>query len=76
MAWELIKLNENDIEVQALEPREPSVEFIRDMIQDADDKFNEWQDTKPPMEEKYHWIRQQLADIIVVNKMLKKLEEE
>ena len=76
MVWELIKLNENDIEVEAIQPREPSVEFIRDMIQDADDKFTEWTKTKPTVEEKYIWIRQQLVDLILVNKMLKKKEDD
>jgi len=76
MVWELIKLNENDIEVEAIEPREPSVEFIRDMIQDADDKFKEWRETKPTELEKNSWIRRQMFDLILVNKMLKEKEEE
>jgi len=76
MVWELIKLNENDIEVEAIQPREPSVEFIRDMIQDADDKFKEWRETKPTELEKNSWIRRQIFDLILVNKMLKEKEEE
>ena len=64
-----------EIEIEMIEPREPSVEFIRDMIQDADDKFNEWRETKPTELEKNSWIRRQMFDLIVVNKQLKKLEE-
>jgi len=63
-----------DIEVEVIQPREPSVEFIRDMIQDADDMFTKWIETKPTVEEKYIWIRQQLLDLILVNKMLRNKE--
>lgn len=65
-----------EIEIKVIEPREPSVEFIRDMIQDADDKFTEWAKTKPTELEKNTWIRKQMFDLIAVNKMLQKKEED
>ena len=65
-----------EIEIKMIEPREPSVEFIRDMIQDADDKFIEWRETKPTELEKNSWIRQQMFDLIAVHKLLQKKEED
>ena len=68
-----------ELEIEMIEPRKPSVEYIREMIEDADKQFQEWSEDPDPtpkdINNQYYWIRQQLLDLIVVNKMLKKLEE-
>lgn len=71
--------NSTDLVVKVIPPREPSVEYLREMIDDADKKFTEWSnaDTTPKdINNQYFWIRQQLTDLIVVNKMLKKKEKQ
>ena len=50
----------NEIKIEVIEPREPSIEFILDMIDDASKKKNPSND----------WIRQQLADLIIVKKLM------
>ena len=50
----------NEIKIEVIEPREPSIEFILDMIDDASNKKNPSTD----------WIVQQLADLIVVKKLM------
>ena len=68
-----------ELEIEMIEPREPSVEYIREMIEDADKQFQEWSEDPDPtpkdINNQYYWIRQQLLDLIVVNKMLKELEK-
>ncbi len=63
-----------------IEPREPSVEYIRELIDDADQKLKEFfsnKDATPrDINDEYFWIKQQLTDLIAVNNMLKKKEEE
>ena len=69
-----------EIEIEMIEPREPSVEYIREMIDDADQKLKEFfsnKDATPrDINDEYFWIKQQLADLIAVNNMLKKKEKE
>tara|TARA_R110002167_G_scaffold199391_3_gene402628 strand:- start:531 stop:725 length:195 start_codon:yes stop_codon:yes gene_type:complete len=50
----------NEIKIEVIKPREPSIEFILDMIDDASKKKNPSND----------WIRQQLADLIIVKKLM------
>ena len=63
-----------------IEPREPSVEYIREMIDDAEQKLKEFfsnKDATPrDINDEYFWIKQQLTDLIAVNNMLKKKEKE
>ena len=69
-----------EIEIEMIEPREPSVEYIREMIDDADKKLKEFfsnKDATPrDINDEYFWIKQQLTDLIAVNNMLKKKEKE
>ena len=69
-----------EIEIEMIEPREPSVEYIREMIDDADQKLKEFFSNKDAMprdiNDEYFWIKQQLTDLIAVNNMLKKKEKE
>ena len=69
-----------EIEIEMIEPREPSVEYIREMIDDADQKLKEFfsnKDATPrDINDEYFWIKQQLTDLIAVNNMLKKKEKE
>lgn len=66
------------IEITVIEPREPSIEFIRDMLDEAEQKLTEFYNNKDatPREinNEYFWIKQQLTDLIIVNNMLKKKE--
>ena len=50
----------NEIKIEIIEPREPSIQFILDMIDDASKKKNPSND----------WIVQQLADLIIVKKLM------
>ena len=71
--------NSTDLVVKVIPPREPSVEYLREMIDDADKKFTEWSNADTTLKDinnQYFWIRQQLTDLIVVNKMLKKKEKQ
>lgn len=72
------KNNNSDLEINFIPAREPSIEFIRDMIDDAEKKFKDFfsnKDASPrDINNEYFWIRQQLTDLIVVNNMLKKKE--
>ena len=69
-----------EIEIEMIEPREPSVEYIREMIDDAEQKLKEFfsnKDATPrDINDEYFWIKQQLTDLIAVNNMLKKKEKE
>ena len=70
--------NSSDLEINFIPAREPSIEFIRDMIDDAEKKLKEFlsnKDASPrDINNEYFWIKQQLTDLIVVNNMLKKKE--
>ena len=70
--------NSTDLVVKVIPPREPSVEYLREMIDDAEKKFAEFfsnKDATPrDINNEYFWIKQQLTDLIVVNNMLKKKE--
>ena len=72
--------NKTDLVVKVIPPREPSVEYLREMIDDADKKFKEFfsnKDATPrDINNEYFWIKQQLTDLIVVNNMLKKKEKQ
>ena len=72
--------NSTDLVVKVIPPREPSVEYLREMIDDAEKKFAELftnKDATPrDINVEYFWIKQQLTDLIVVNKMLKKKEKQ
>jgi arsenate reductase-like glutaredoxin family protein len=72
--------NSTDLVVKVIPPREPSVEYLREMIDDADKKFKEFfsnKDATPrDINNEYFWIKQQLTDLIVVNNMLKKKEKQ
>ena len=72
--------NSTDLVVKVIPPREPSVEYLREMIDDADKKFKEFFSNKDAtsrdINKEYFWIRQQLTDLIVVNNMLKKKEKQ
>jgi len=72
------KNNYSDLEVSFIPAREPSIEFIRDMIDDAEKKltdiFSNPDATPRDINNEYFWIKQQLTDLIVVNNMLKKKE--
>ena len=72
------KNNYSDLEINFIPAREPSIEFIRDMIDDAEKKFKDFfsnKDASPrDINNEYFWIKQQLTDLIVVNNMLKKKE--
>jgi hypothetical protein len=63
-----------EIEIGVIEAREPSIEFIRDMIDEADKKFDEWLEDwdSHTREDRYEWMKQQLMDIVMVNNMCKK----
>lgn len=63
-----------EIEIGVIEAREPSIEFIRDMIDEADKKFDEWLEDwdSHTLEDRYEWMKQQLMDIVMVNNMCKK----
>ena len=50
----------NEIKIEVIEPREPSIELILEMIDDASKQKNP---------SKYY-IRQQLADLIIVKKLI------
>ena len=52
----------NEIIIELIEPREPSIELILEMIDDASKK-------KSPSND---YIRQQLADLIIVKKLIDK----
>ena len=70
--------NSSDLKINFIPAREPSIEFIRDMIDDAEKKLKEFlsnKDASPrDINNEYFWIKQQLTDLIVVNNMLKKKE--
>ena len=72
--------NSTDLVVKVIPPREPSVEYLREMIDDAEKKFPELftniDATPRDINVEYFWIKQQLTDLIVVNKMLKKKEKQ
>tara|TARA_B100001939_G_C16927727_1_gene612493 strand:+ start:1270 stop:1512 length:243 start_codon:yes stop_codon:yes gene_type:complete len=72
--------NSTDLVVKVIPPREPSVEYLREMIDDADKKLKEFftnKDATPrDINNEYFWIKQQLTDLIVVNKMLKEKEKQ
>ena len=64
----------SEIEISIKEAREPSIQFIRDMIDDTDKKFNEWLDEdwdSHSKEDKYYWMKQQLIDIVMVHNACK-----
>jgi|TARA_B100001094_G_scaffold240958_1_gene236721 hypothetical protein len=70
-------MKDKKIVVEVIEAREPSIEFLRDMIDDADDKFAEWLKdwSAHTMEDRYHWMKQQLIDLTMVNNKLKYKED-
>jgi len=55
-----IGISMNEIKIEVIEPREPSIELILEMIDDASKKKNPSND----------YIRQQLADLIIVKKLM------
>ena len=57
-----IGISMNEIKIELIEPREPSIELILEMIDDASKK-------KSPSND---YIRQQLADLIIVKKLIDK----
>ncbi|BAQ85138.1 hypothetical protein [uncultured Mediterranean phage uvMED] len=69
-------MEDKEIVVEVIEAREPSIEFLRDMIDEADDKFAEWLKdwSAHTREDRYHWMKQQLIDLIMVNNKLKDKE--
>jgi len=69
-------MEDKEIIIEVIEPREPSIEFLRDMINDTDKKFEEWLKdwSAHTMEDRYYWMRQQLIDLIMVNNKLKDKE--
>lgn len=72
--------NSTDLVVKVIPPREPSVEYLREMIDDAEKKlkdfFSNTDATPRDINNEYFWIKQQLTDLIVVNNMLKKKEKQ